>query len=56
MNDDRYGRSTLAVWLVSGILLAAMLALSACNTVSGLGRDVEAAGETLSDTAEDVQD
>lgn len=38
------------------ILGLALLALAACNTVSGLGEDVESAGDTLSDSAEDVQD
>ena len=56
MNGYRYGRSTFGVCLTSGMLLAAMLTLSACNTVSGLGRDVESAGETLSDTADDVRE
>lgn len=37
-------------------LLAAMMALSACNTMAGLGEDVEAAGGTLSGTAEDVEE
>lgn len=38
------------------LMLTALSALSACNTVSGLGEDVESAGDTLSDSAEDVQD
>ncbi|MEZ5933547.1 MAG: entericidin A/B family lipoprotein [Alphaproteobacteria bacterium] len=49
-------RSPYATWIVSGLLLGTMLMLSACNTVSGFGRDVESAGDTLSDTADDVQD
>ena len=32
----------------------AALAVAACNTVAGAGRDVEAAGEAVTDTAEDV--
>lgn len=35
--------------------LAASLAVSACNTVAGAGRDVEAAGEAVKDTAEDAK-
>jgi predicted small secreted protein len=38
------------------LLLAAMVALSACNTMEGLGQDVEAAGSTMSGTAEDVEE
>ena len=49
-------RSERTSWLIAALLLFAVLSLSACNTASGLGKDVEAAGETLSDTAEDVQD
>ena len=42
-------------WISIGLLIAAMAALSACNTVEGLGRDVESAGEAVSDTAEDAK-
>ena len=35
--------------------LAAGLALSACNTVSGAGKDVQSAGEAVTDTAEDAK-
>lgn len=51
-NDRSYG-----AWLL-GLIAAALLALtvSACNTVSGMGEDVEAAGGAVSDTAEDVED
>ncbi len=33
-------------------MLAGGLALSACNTIEGLGRDVESAGETVAKTAD----
>lgn len=36
-------------------ILAAGLAVSACNTVSGAGRDVESAGEAVTDAAEDAK-
>ncbi|WP_332765733.1 entericidin A/B family lipoprotein [Phenylobacterium sp.] len=36
-------------------VMAASLTLSACNTVSGAGQDVKAAGEAVSDTAEDAK-
>jgi len=38
------------------ILLAALVGLAACETVGGMGRDVESAGEALQGTAQDVQD
>lgn len=34
---------------------AAALLVSACNTVAGLGRDLEAAGEAVAGTAEDAK-
>lgn len=49
-------RSDGTAWLLVALMLGGMLMLSGCNTASGLGEDVEAAGDTLSDTAEDVQD
>jgi predicted small secreted protein len=33
--------------------LAASLALAACNTVSGAGKDVSSAGHAVTDTADD---
>lgn len=36
-------------------ILAASMAASACNTVAGAGRDVESAGEAVTDTAEDAK-
>jgi predicted small secreted protein len=37
------------------MLLAAMLALSACNTVQGLGRDVQGAGQAIEGGAAKVK-
>lgn len=37
------------------MLLAATLALSACNTVQGVGRDVQGAGNAIENSAEQVQ-
>lgn len=39
--------------LAGAVLLLTLVA--ACNTMSGLGQDVEAAGDTISDTADDAQ-
>lgn len=36
-------------------LIASGLALSACNTVEGLGRDVSSAGDTVANTADDAK-
>lgn len=36
-------------------LTLAALAVSACNTLEGVGRDVEAAGRAVSDTARDAK-
>lgn len=35
---------------------AAALTTAACNTVAGVGRDTQAAGEAVEDAAEDAQD
>ncbi|WP_293906809.1 entericidin A/B family lipoprotein [Phenylobacterium sp.] len=35
--------------------LAASLAVSACNTVAGAGKDVQSAGGAVKDTAEDAK-
>ena len=37
------------------LALLASLALSACNTISGIGQDVRKAGEVITDTAEDCK-
>ena len=36
-------------------LLAAALAVSACNTVAGVGRDVRAAGDAVASSAESAK-
>ena len=40
------------VLLLAGV---ASLAVAACNTVEGAGRDVSAAGDAVTDTARDVK-
>jgi len=35
----------------TGLILIAALALSACNTIRGTGRDVESVGKTVEKTA-----
>lgn len=41
--------------LVLLAVLAASMSVAACNTVSGAGKDVKAAGEAVTSTAEDVK-
>lgn len=41
------------VWIVAAA--AAALLVSACNTVAGVGRDMEAAGAAVKNSAEDVR-
>ena len=36
-------------------IILAVLTFGACNTVAGVGKDVERGGEKLQDTARDVQ-
>lgn len=47
-------QTVLKAVLAAATLAATAPALSACNTAEGFGRDVEAAGDTIEDTAEDV--
>ena len=35
-------------------IIAAGLSTAACNTMAGMGRDVEAAGDAVEDTANDA--
>lgn len=38
------------------IALSLLASLNACNTFSGFGKDVEAAGETITETADDTKE
>ena len=38
--------------IVTAVLLAGSLAVAACNTVEGIGEDVESAGETVKEAAD----
>lgn len=43
--------------ILSGLLFAAAFtSLTACNTVEGVGKDVEAGGEVVQDVAKDVKE
>jgi len=41
--------------LILMTMLAASMAVSACNTVSGAGKDVKSAGTAVTNTAEDAK-
>ena len=51
----RSGLASPSAWTLM-LVLGLMLSLGACNTMSGAGEDIEAAGDAMSDTAEDVED
>jgi predicted small secreted protein len=40
--------------LIALTAMVGALSLSACNTVEGVGEDIQQAGETVEDTAHDV--
>jgi predicted small secreted protein len=41
--------------IILTVAATAALLVSACNTVSGLGKDAEAAGKAITGTAEDAK-
>ena len=41
--------------LILAIAIAGTLAVSACNTMEGVGKDVQAGGEAIHDTAKDAK-
>jgi len=41
--------------LFLAVMLAAPILLSACNTIAGLGKDVEAVGDAVTNSAEDAK-
>lgn len=51
MNQDMRGMF-YALFLLSAMLLA----LPACNTVEGAGKDIQATGDAISDTASDTKE
>ena len=46
----------LAKWFISIALICFALAVASCNTIEGIGEDVQAGGEALSGAARDVGD
>lgn len=41
--------------LLLAIIIAAPLLAAACNTIEGIGKDVQAAGKAVSDTADETK-
>ena len=57
LSHERVCRGRLAVIVVSlSMATFATLTLPACNTTEGVGEDLEAAGDNLSDAARDTKD
>lgn len=48
--------TTLARITAAALLAASTLALTACNTIQGIGRDVTRTGEVLEDITTDASD
>ena len=46
----------VAFWLLPLMSAAALTAMSGCNTVEGVGRDLERAGDAIQDEADDARD
>ncbi|MBI1389762.1 MAG: entericidin A/B family lipoprotein [bacterium] len=44
-------RSMISMLLFAVLVLTLSLSLTACNTLQGMGRDVEAAGESIQNAA-----
>ncbi|MFG0259029.1 MAG: entericidin A/B family lipoprotein [Phycisphaerales bacterium JB041] len=42
--------------LAAGAVAASLAIVTGCNTVEGVGEDVEAAGDAVADTARDAND
>ena len=55
MHSDAKTRLTLGLLLVP-VVFGLALVTSGCNTMRGMGEDVEAAGGAMSDTAEDTEE
>ena len=54
-NTERKNRFLMILYTL-GIAGFLGMTLAACNTVSGVGRDIEAAGDAIADTADDAKD
>jgi len=48
--------SSLLRVLAAGAMAASVAVIAGCNTIEGVGEDVEAAGDAVADTARDAND
>jgi len=57
-NTTRLKAASRPLWvlLCLSAFAGSSVVLSACNTVEGVGRDVESAGDSIADTAGDAKD
>ena len=45
------------LWMMAALAVAVLpLGVGGCNTTEGVGEDIEAAGDAISDTARDAKD
>ena len=49
-------RTTPVLLVLASTFAGTAMLLTACNTVEGAGRDVEAVGDSIADTAKDAKD
>lgn len=47
---------SIATPLIALAFLAGSMSLAACNTIQGVGEDVEATGQAIEETAEEAND
>lgn len=48
-------RKQAALWSLLGSLLLSCFAIAGCNTVEGVGRDIENLGDAIEDEADDAR-
>jgi predicted small secreted protein len=56
MENTKKNRNLVLKIVTISCLAAAGFGLNGCNTIEGVGEDVEAAGDAISDTARDAKD
>lgn len=54
--NETVKRTTPVLLVLATAFAGAGMLLTACNTVEGAGRDVEAVGDSIADTASDAKD
>jgi predicted small secreted protein len=54
--DKRMSDTRRMAWMLGALGAVWAAALTGCNTVEGVGEDVESAGEGISEAADETQD